>query len=91
MFFFKNIFSYFISRLQDINPLPPSDAVQEQKNIILDDLFSSVLSQLKKYHPPWKPEIKLSCHGKKEKKNKKQGSNKWKLPCYSFSDFSRLI
>jgi len=33
-----------------INPLPPSDAVRKQKNI-LEDLFSSELSQLKKYHP----------------------------------------
>jgi len=29
--------------------LPPSDA--ETENFILEDLFSSVLSQLKKYHP----------------------------------------
>jgi len=32
------------------NPLPPSDAVRQQKKK-LEDLFSSVLSQLKKYHP----------------------------------------
>jgi len=31
------------------NPLPPSDAVQQQKKNILEDLFSSVLSQFKKY------------------------------------------
>jgi len=34
-----------------INPLPSSDAVRQQKKIILEDLFSSVLSQLKKYNP----------------------------------------
>jgi len=34
-----------------INPLPPSDAVRQQKVVILEDFFSSVLSQLKKYHP----------------------------------------
>jgi len=33
------------------NPPPPSDAVRKQKKIILEDLFSSVLSQFKKYHP----------------------------------------
>jgi len=33
-----------------INPLPPSDAIWKQKNI-LEDLFSSVLSQFKQYHP----------------------------------------
>jgi len=35
-----------------INPLPLSDAVWKQKIYILADLFSSVLSQFKKYHPP---------------------------------------
>jgi len=34
-----------------INPLPPSDAVRKQKKNILEDLFSSILSQFKKYHP----------------------------------------
>ena len=35
-----------------LNPLPPSDAVRKQKkNHFRSDLFSSVLSQLKKYHP----------------------------------------
>jgi len=34
-----------------VNPLPPSDAVRQQKKNILEDLFSSVLSQFKKYHP----------------------------------------
>jgi len=34
-----------------INPLPPSDAVWQHKNIISEDLFISVLSQFKKYHP----------------------------------------
>jgi len=33
-----------------INPLSPSDAVRQLK-IILEDLFSSVLSQFEKYHP----------------------------------------
>jgi len=32
-------------------PLPSSDAVWEQKNNILEDLFTSVLSQFKKYYP----------------------------------------
>jgi len=34
-----------------LNPQPPSDAVSETKTFILEDLTSSVLSQLKKYHP----------------------------------------
>jgi len=34
-----------------INPLPPSDAVRKQKKNILENLFSSVLSQLKQYFP----------------------------------------
>jgi len=34
-----------------LNPLTPSDAVRQQKKIILEDLFSSVLSQFKKSHP----------------------------------------
>jgi len=38
-------------RLFSFNPLPPSDAVQKQKTFILEDLFSSVLSQFKKDHP----------------------------------------
>jgi len=33
-----------------LNPLPPSDAVRKQKNI-LEDLSSSLSSQFKKYHP----------------------------------------
>jgi len=32
------------------NPLPPSDVRQQKKNIF-EDIFSSVLSQFKKYHP----------------------------------------
>jgi len=32
------------------NLLPPSEAVRKQKKNILEDLFSSVLSYLKKYH-----------------------------------------
>jgi len=35
-----------------INSLPPSDAVWKRKKNILEDLFSLVFSQLKKYHPP---------------------------------------
>jgi len=35
----------------EINPLPPSDAVRQQKKNILEDLFRSVLSQFKNYHP----------------------------------------
>jgi len=34
-----------------INPLPPSEAVRQQKKNILEDLFSLVFSQCKKYHP----------------------------------------
>ena len=34
-----------------VNPLPPSDAVRKQKKIVLENLFSSVLSQIKKYYP----------------------------------------
>ena len=34
-----------------LNPLPPSDAVREQKKNILENLLSPVLSQLKKYQP----------------------------------------
>jgi len=34
-----------------LNPLPPSDAVREQKKNILEDLLSSVLIQFKKYYP----------------------------------------
>jgi len=33
-----------------INPPPSSNAFRKQKNI-LEDLFSSVLSEFKKYHP----------------------------------------
>jgi len=33
-----------------LNPLPPSDAVRKQKKNILEDLFSSLSSQFKKYH-----------------------------------------
>jgi len=32
--------------------LPPSDAVRKQKKNILEDIFSSILSQFKTYHPP---------------------------------------
>jgi len=34
------------------NPPPPSDAVRKQKKFILEDLFSSVLSKLKKKITP---------------------------------------
>jgi len=34
-----------------VNPLPPSDAVRKQKKNILKDLFSTVLTLFKKYHP----------------------------------------
>jgi len=34
-----------------VNSLPPSDAVRNRKQNILEDLFSSALSQIKKYHP----------------------------------------
>ena len=37
--------------IQEINLLPPSDAVRKQKKNILEDLFSSVLSQFKNYYP----------------------------------------
>jgi len=38
-----------IECVKHLSPLPPSDAVWKQKKI--EDLFSSVLSQFKKYHP----------------------------------------
>jgi len=41
-----------------INPLPPSDTVRKQKITILEDLFSSVVSQLKKKSPPCEPEFR---------------------------------
>jgi len=44
----KNHFLYFL--VNQFNPMPPSDAVWKQK-YILEDLFSSVLSHFKKYHP----------------------------------------
>ena len=34
-----------------LNTLPPSDAVRQQKKKVFENLFSSVLSQFKKYHP----------------------------------------
>jgi len=34
-----------------INPPPPSDAIRKQKKYVLEDFFSSILSQLKNYHP----------------------------------------
>jgi len=40
-----------ISFSHETNPLPPSDAVRQQKEIILEDLFSSVLSPFRKYPP----------------------------------------
>jgi len=40
-----------ISEAHPLNPLSPSDAVQQQKKNILEDLSSSELSQFKKYHP----------------------------------------
>jgi len=42
---------YFYCGRCELNPLPPSDAVSTTGKIILDDLFRSVLSQFKKYHP----------------------------------------
>jgi len=41
--------------MDDFNPLPPSDA-DWKLNFILEDLFSSVLSQFKKISPLWNPE-----------------------------------
>jgi len=35
---------------QFINPLPPSDAVRKQKNLLLEDLFNTLMLQFKKYH-----------------------------------------
>jgi len=40
-----------IKKFISLNSLPPSDAVQKQKKNILEDLFSSVLSQFKKISP----------------------------------------
>jgi len=39
------------------NPLPPSDALRTEKKNILEDLFSSLLSQLKNYHPSGSPKF----------------------------------
>jgi len=38
-------------KITSLNPLLPSDAVRKQKKIIFEDLFSSVLSHFKEYHP----------------------------------------
>jgi len=43
-----NRYSFLSNRA--LNPLPPSDDVRQQKKTILEDLFSSVLSQFKKYY-----------------------------------------
>jgi len=40
-----------IAIYDSFNPPPPSDAVRKQKKNILEDLFSLVFSQFKKYHP----------------------------------------
>jgi len=44
----------FVHAKSWLNPLTltPSDAVRKQKNIILENLFSSVLSQFEKFHTP---------------------------------------
>jgi len=42
--------SLLVFRINTVNPQPPSDAVRKQ-TFILEDLFSSVSSQFKKYHP----------------------------------------
>jgi len=47
----SNDVMYGTAKKEWINPLPPSDAVRQQKKNILEDLLSSVLSQFKKYHP----------------------------------------
>jgi len=54
--------SYFSFHTFIFDPQPPSDAVRKQKKIILEDLFSSVLSQIKKISPLWKPEIQKFRH-----------------------------
>jgi len=41
-----------------LNPLPPSDAVRKQ-TFILEDLFSSVLSQFKNSHPSGNLKFKI--------------------------------
>jgi len=48
--FWQQLMGLGIFAYNYLNPLPPSDAVRKQ-NIILEDLFSSVLSPFKKYHP----------------------------------------
>ena len=43
----------FYGQVEDafiLSPQPPSDAVRKQKKIVLEDLFSLVMSQFKKYH-----------------------------------------
>jgi len=46
----KPFFPWSVQWRQVPNPLPLSDAVRQQKKN-LEDLFSSVLSRFKKYHP----------------------------------------
>jgi len=41
----------------ELNPLPHCDAIRKQKKNILQDIFSSVLSQFKKDHPSGNPEL----------------------------------
>jgi len=51
---FEKCSLFFFNEILDeeslFNPQPPSDAVRKQK-FLLEDLFSSVLLQFKKYHP----------------------------------------
>jgi len=42
---------FLLKKGDPVNPLAPRDAVRKRKKNILEDLFSSVLSRLKKYHP----------------------------------------
>jgi len=37
--------------IENLNPLPPSNAVRKQRKHILEDLFFSVLSKFEKYYP----------------------------------------
>jgi len=46
----------FVLTAKLINPLPPSDS--ETEKFISEDLFSSVLSQIKKISPVWKLQMK---------------------------------
>jgi len=76
-----------------LNPLPPSDAVRKQKKNILEYLFSSVLAQLKKYHPYGNLKFNNLGICQKLKIAKFNGKNPSNFPrcCFEQFDKSRII